>query len=340
MIIVFGAAGFIGTYLIDQLTKEGYRVVAADISESGALYYEKLGIPYYRVDITDKASLNRMPAKDIEAVVNLACVQPANVSEDKYDPVDYIKVNVIGTLNLLDFCVRNRVNKIIYTCSHRNTQGMWKEREGTAIKEAEGRSIKYTGDYAMFSISESAAADCVEHYSQAYGIQGIVFRLPPVYGYGPHTEIYKDGKPLITGFQIFINNASQGKPLEVWGDCNKGRDIIYVKDVVSAFVLALKKDNASGLYNISSGRQSTLQEEAEAIAREFWPQGSEPQLSYKPDKPNGIEAYYYDISRAKSDLGWEPEYSFAEMMADYRRELEAERFVYLVKKRKQMMDGE
>ncbi|MEN6461785.1 MAG: NAD(P)-dependent oxidoreductase [Syntrophomonas sp.] len=340
MIIVFGAAGFIGTYLIDQLIKEDYCVIAADISESGASYYEELGIPYYYVNITDKINFNKLPSEGIEAVINLACVQPANVSEHKYDPVDYIKVNVIGTLNILDFCLKNNVKKIIYTCSHRNTQGLWKVKEGTAIKEADGRAIKYTGDYAIFSISESAATDCVEHYNQAYGIQGIVFRLPPVYGYGPHTEIYKDGKPLTTGFQVFINNARQGKPLEVWGNYNAGRDIIYVKDVVSAFVLALKKNNISGLYNISSGRLSTLKEEAECIAREFWPQGSQPQLVYKPDKPNSIEPYFYDISGAKLDLGWEPEYSFSEMIADYKRELEAERFLYLVEKRKQMMDGE
>ncbi len=337
MIIVFGAAGFIGTYLIDQLIKDGYRVVAADISESGAAYYESIGIPYCIVDITDRGSLNKLPAEGIEAIVNLACVQPANVSQDKYDSVEYIRVNVIGTLNILDFCLQSSINKIIYTCSHRNTQGLWKEKEGTAITEWEGRSVKYTGDYAMFSISESAATDCVEHYSQAYGLRGIVFRLPPVYGYGPHTEIYKDGKPLTTGFQIFIDNARQGKALEVWGDCNKGRDIVYVKDVVSAFALAVKKENASGLYNISSGRLSTLKEEAECIAREFWPQGSEPQLIFRPDKANGIESYFYDISKAKKDLGWEPQYSFAEMIADYKREMEVKRFEYLVEKRRRMM---
>jgi UDP-glucose 4-epimerase len=260
------------------------------------------------------------------------------VSEDKYDPIDYIKVNVIGTLNILDFCIKNNINKMIYTCSHRNTQGLWGEKEGIAIKENDGRALKFTGDYAIFSISESAAADCVEHYSQAYGIQGIVFRLPPVYGYGPHTEIYKNGKPITTGFQVFINNAMQGKPLEIWGDYNRGRDIIYIKDVVSAFVLALKINNISGLYNISSGRLSTLKEEAECIAKEFWPQGSQPQFIYKPEKPNGIESYFYDISKAKYDLGWEPNYSFSEMIADYKKELEERKFSYLVEKRQHMMN--
>lgn len=338
MIIVFGAAGFIGTYLIDQLIKENYRVVAADISKSGGLYYEKMGIPYYFIDIIDKNSFDKLPKEGIEAVINLACVQPANVSEQEYDPVNYIKVNVIGTLNILDFCLKNKVNKTIYTCSHRNTQGLWKEKEGLAIQEVDGRSINYTGDYAMFSISESAAIDCAEHYIQAYDLPIVIFRLPPVYGYGPHTEIYKDGKPLTTGFQVFINNAMQGKALEIWGDFNKGRDIIYVKDVVSAFICALKATNISGLYNISSGKESTLKEEAECIAREFWPQGSQPQFIYKPDIPNNIEPYFYDISKAEHDLGWVPRYSFSDMIADYKKELETERFLVLVEKRKQMME--
>ncbi|MDD3167990.1 MAG: NAD(P)-dependent oxidoreductase [Eubacteriales bacterium] len=337
MIIVFGAAGFIGTYLIDQLIKENYSVIAADLSDFGASYYENIGIPYYHIDITDKTSLDKLPTESIEAVINLACIQPANVSASKYDPTDYFKVNVIGTLNLLGFCSKNSVRKYFYTSSHRNTQGFWKEKEGTAIKESDGRSIKYTGDYAVFSISESAAVDCILHYNQAFGLKGVIFRLPPVYGYGPHTEIYKDGKPLKTGFQIFIDNALQGKPLEVWGDSTRGRDIIYVKDVVSAFVLALKKGDITGLYNISSGKASTLKEEAESIAHEFWPQGSRPEFVFLPEKSNNIEAYFYDISKAKEDFGWAPEYSFAEMIADYRKEMDTGRFSYLVEKRKRMM---
>lgn len=339
MVVVFGAAGFIGTYLIDQLIKEHYSVIAVDISDFGAAYYESLGIPYYNVDITNRRGFEKLPAESVEAVINLACVQPANVSEEKYDPADFMRVNVIGTLNLLDFCVKNNVKKYFYTSSHRNTQGLWKEKEGTAIKESDGRSVKYTGDYAIYSISESAAADCIEHYNQAFGMQGIIFRLPPVYGYGPHTEIYKDGKPLKTGFQIFIDNAVQGKPLEVWGDSKKGRDIIYVKDVVSAFILALKKNLVSGLYNISSGRMTTLKEEAECIAQEFWPQGSTPEFTYFPEKSNNIESYYYDISKAEQDLGWKPQYTFAKMISDYRKELKAERFKYLVEKRKTLMSG-
>lgn len=133
MIIVFGAAGFIGTYLIDQLVRDGYKVVAVDKSDFGVSYYKEQKVSYYQIDITDRCNFDQLPCENVEAVINLACVQPANVSEKKYDPADYIKVNVLGTLNTLDFCRKTRVSKMIYTCSHRNTQGLLEQKEGTPI---------------------------------------------------------------------------------------------------------------------------------------------------------------------------------------------------------------
>jgi UDP-glucose 4-epimerase len=161
--------------------------------------------------------------------------------------------------------------------------------------------------------------------------------LPPVYGYGPHTQIFKNGKPLKTGFQIFIENATAEKPLEVWGDCNKGRDIVYVKDVVSAIVLSLKREDVTGLYNIASGRSLSLKEEAQKIAKIFCPESSKPKIIYRPEKPNSIEPFLYDISKAKRDLGWSPQYDFEEMLLDYKTEMESGRFNYLLEKRRQMM---
>lgn len=257
------------------------------------------------------------------------------MSEEAYDPMDYIKVNVMGTLNILEYCRTVGVHKIIYANSHRNTQGLWEQ--GKPIREDDGRAIKYTGEYAMFSISESAAQDCVEHYRQQYGMQGIIFRLPPVYGYGPHTEIFWQGKPIKTGFQIFIENSMAGKTIEVWGDCNKGRDIVYVKDVVSAIVLSLKREDVTGLYNIASGRPISLKEEVQKIAKIFSPESSKPKIIYRPEKPNSIEPFLYDISKAKRDLGWSPQYDFEEMLLDYKKEMESGRFDYLLQRRRQMM---
>jgi len=185
----------------------------------------------------------------------------------------------------------------------------------------------------MYVISKAAAADCIEHYSQEHGIQAIVLRLPPVYGYGPHLEIYKDGRPLKTGFEIFIENAAAGKPIEIWGDAKKGRDIVYVKDVASAITLALESPDATGLYNIASGRPLSLEEEVKGIIRVFSPNGCRSQIIYRPDKPNSLKPFLYDIAKAKRDLKWSPLYSYEEMLRDYKREMESGKFKFLLAKK-------
>jgi len=333
-ILVVGAAGFIGTYLIDELLNKHFDVLAVDISEIGKDYYKKQRIPFETIDITHKHDIGKLPKKGIDAVINLACVQPANVSKEKYNPVDYINVNVVGALNLLEYCRSSKISKMIIATSHRNTKGLW--QQGKKIKEGEGRSIDFSGEYAMFSISESAAEDCVEHYNCEYGLQGIVFRLSPVYGYGPHTVIYKNGKETTTGFQAFIDQVTSGRPIEIWGDPDVGRDIIYVKDVVNAFILALNNTKAKGLYNICSGRTLSLKQQAEETIKVFGKNKRPYEIIFLPDKKNSIDPFLYDNRKAEKELGWFPQYSFYDLLRDYKKEMESGRFQYLIEKRQQM----
>jgi len=74
-----------------------------------------------------------------------------------------------------------------------------------------------------------------EHYRVQYGLNCIIFRLPPVYGYGPHTEIFKDGKPLKTGFQIFIDNAKACKTLEFGEIALKAETLFILKMLLSLY---------------------------------------------------------------------------------------------------------
>lgn len=334
-ILVFGASGFIATYLIDELLSQGCKVTATDISDIGRAYYENKDVRYVNVDITNKNDFGALDKSKYDAVIHLAACQPANVGQEKYDPRDYINVNVIGTLNILDFCKENQVGKIIYASSHRNTQDLWSANK--AIREEDGRGIKYDGEYTMFSISESAAQDCVMHYQAQYGLTGIVFRLPPVYGYGPHTEIFKDGKPIKTGFQIFIEKAMACQPLEIWGNADVGRDIIYIKDVVSAFIKAIDNPTASGVFNITSGKYLTLRAQAQAITSLFWGENTEPVIIERPEIQNGMDSFLYDISKAKRELDWSPKFTFEAMLIDYKAEMESKRYEYLLEKRKTML---
>jgi len=332
-ILVFGAAGFIGTYLVDELVKKGFLVTASDIHPLGKKHYAQKKIPFVHVDITCEADFKKLGKKKFDVVIHLAAWQPANISQKNDHPQRYIDVNLSGTLNILEFCRKTKAGKLIYASSHRNTQGMWDSYK--VIREKDGIGIKYTGEYAMFSISETAAQDCVAYYQAEHDVRSIIFRLPPVYGFGPHTEIFKQGKPIKTGFQVFIDRAMASKPLEVWGNANRGRDIVYIKDVVSAFILAIGSKKATGLYNISSGTRLTLKKQAQTIAKIFWGNGK-PKIIMKPKKPNHIDSFQYDISKAKKDFGWKPKFDFEAMLLDYIKENDSNRYGFLLEKRKKM----
>lgn len=336
MIVVFGATGFIGFYLVKQLSENGFNVLAVDRGGAEeAKYFKNKGIPFVQMDITKRDEFNKLPTERIDAVVNLACLQPANTRIENYDPREYIHVNVLGVINILEFCLKNKINKIVHTISHRNVQRLWEF--GAVIDEDSVRAIKYSGKFSMYSISESAAEDIIKHYIQEYGIKGIVLRLPPVYGFGHHEYMYVDGKIRKTGLGVFIEKAISGEPIEVWGENEKGRDIIYVKDVVSAIVKALESDTAVGLYNIASGKKLSLKEEVETIVKVFSSASNPSKIIRVKEKANSIEPFVYDISKAKKELGWSPKYSFEEMMVDYKKEMESGKLEFLLDRKARML---
>ncbi|MES2131532.1 MAG: NAD(P)-dependent oxidoreductase [Bacteroidota bacterium] len=337
MIIVTGATGFVGFYLVNQLNAEGFKVLAVDNSgEEEAEYFKKNGIDFINVDITKEEEFDKLPTSDIEAFINLACVQPANMPEEHYDPAKYVSVNVLGVTNIFKFCQKNNIKKVLHTISHRNVQGLWEK--GEVINEESPRAIKFTGKYSMFSISESAAADIIEYFNQDYGMNGIVFRLPSVYGYGHHESFFKDGKVVKTGLGVFIDNAINGEVFEIWGDKDNGRDVVYVKDVVSAIILAIKSKQAKGMYNIASGKKLSLQQQVDGVINVFSSKENPSKIIYKPEKPNSIDPCVYDISKAKKELNWEPMYSFEDILIDYKKEMDSGKWGFLLERKKRMVN--
>jgi UDP-glucose 4-epimerase len=334
MLLVTGAAGFIGAYLLDRLAQTGCRdVIPLDKSWTGRVFSEGLGFQYRGYDITCEKDLAELDRAD--TVVHLACLQPATFSSERNSPVDYVLANTLGTINLLEYCRRVGARKFIYTVSHREMENWWSAT--TLITEDMPKSFKHTGEYAPYVLSQVAATEYIDYYCKEYGIQGIILRLPPVYGYGPHTEIFKNGKNIKTGFRTFMDNARDKRPIEVWGNPANGRDIVYVKDVVTAILLAIDKD-VTGLYNITSGKLLTVQEEVDMIIKVFSPDGTG-EVRYCPEKPNSIEPFVYDNSRAKRVLDWFPQYSFEDMLRDLQREEAGGKFKFLLEKRSLMQSG-
>lgn len=334
MVVVIGATGFIGMYTVEALLQSGKQVIAAGRNGAVGAQLEKMGATFVPLDITDEKDFEKLPAEGVEAVILLAGLLPANTTADLKDTenaADYFKVNVLGSINVLEYCRRNNIKKVVGNCSYGDVAGAW--RKGYAITEDEPRDFHFTGDHAVYVISRNACNDVMEYYNQQHGMQCAWFRFPPVYGVGPHGTIYVNGKAYKSGIATFIDNAKEGKNIELWGDPYIERDIIYVKDVAKAYCMAIESDKTYGLYNMTSGTALTLEDQAKAVIAVFGKdKGS--QLVYRPDKPNNTPSFLFSMEKAKRDFGFVPRYTnYLDMMQDYKKELESGRWDILVRTR-------
>jgi len=329
MIIVIGGTGFIGTYLVDELINLKKDVFVTGRNEKVISYYSAKNINSCNLDLSDKNSFKQLPTENVEAVILLGALLPANVQD--YNPQEYLDINITGTLNVLEFCRENNINQLISTTSYSDVRKLWIKDQ--PISADAPREAMFKGDHAVYSISKNAATDLILHYSEEYNFSGSVFRLPPVYGYGPHSAIYVDGKYYKSGFQVFLEKAIAGEDISIFGDASASRDVVYVKDVVQAFIKALNKKKISGIYNITSGTSNTLKSQVEDIVEVFNTTKKSTILN-DSTTPNSSASYIFDISKGKNDFGYEPEYvPFKKLLLDYKKEMESGKFDFLVNSR-------
>ena len=328
MYIIFGASSFIGVYTVDEFLEQGEKVIVTGRNNKFKEHYDEIGVQYINLDLANKEDFEQLPKEGVEGVILLAGLLPANVQvnmDEDENADDYFRINTIGTINVLEYCRKNGINRVISNCSYADVRRAWGKK---TITEDEPRDFIFTGDHAVYVFSKNAANDTMEYYNQQHGMKNAWFRFPPVYGVGPHDSLYINGTLKKSGLKIFIDNASEGKDICIYGDPNLSRDVVYVKDVAHAYYLAMKSDKTSGLYNMASGRGVTLQEQAEVIA-ELWASSPEKKskITYKPEIVNNTPSYLFSMEKAKRDFGFVPAYSdFKVMMTDYKKDLDANKY--------------
>lgn len=325
MIIIIGASSFIGVHTVTEFLKNNSSVLVTGRNNKFKNYYDTLGVKYVNLDITNKNDFEKLPSEGVEGVILLAGLLPANapVNLDVDENAgDYFKINVLGTINVLEYCRKHTIKRVISTSSYADVYNSWSGER--AVTEDEPRGFIYKGDHAVYVISKNAANDVLEYYNQQHGMKNAVFRFPPVYGVGPHGSLFINGKYLKSGLQIFIEKARKAEDITVFGNKDLSRDVAYVKDVAHAFYLAITNPNTYGLYNMTSGKGVTLQEQAEIIADVFAPRdGRKSKILYNPDIKNNTPSYLFSMEKAKKDFNYVPAYSdFRKMMEDFKKDMD------------------
>lgn len=325
VVVVIGATGTLGTYLVDELLSEGYSVVAVGRRNVQKCYYAKKNVTCARVDISKSDDFQNLPQAGVATVVHIAGSMPSRMVG--YKAQTYIDVNISGTLNVLEYARTAGVARYIFTQSHSDVAGHW--NTGKLINPNAPRLINFKGDHAIYIISKNTAVDLIEHYHQQYGLQTIVFRLPTIYNYRPISNMYVNGRKSVIAYRYLIKKAMAGEPLEIWGDPQREKDIVYVKDFNQMVIKAMNSAKAQGIYNVGSGIATTLEDQIKGIAQVFSPMDNPSEIVYCPDKPSQA-SYLYDISNAVSDFGYRPAFRYIEMLEDMKKEMMGHRFDHLV----------
>lgn len=328
-ILIFGATGNVGAYFTDycheQLKGTMYEVIAVGRRKTD--FFEKNGIRYFSVDICQEEDFEKLPKDDIYAVVNLAGLLPAYVKQ--YDIFAYVDTNIKGALRILEYARQCGADRILYTQTWSEQGGYWGKKQ--VLSPDLPRRLIYTGDHAFYAICKTMICETMEHYKQEYGIKNIVFRLPNVYLYHPEMYYYVDCEKRPIGYRHMIEKASRGEDMELWGNPEAFKDILYVKDLCQMMFRALFADIDGGTYNAGTGVKTTLREQIEGIMQVFGPEDRKLSLVEKPDAP-GFVSFVMDIEKAKQELGYEPQYSYRDYLEDYKKERALNRFGELWRK--------
>jgi UDP-glucose 4-epimerase len=290
-ILVTGGAGFIGSNVADRFVALGHDVAVFDNLSSGFREFVHPKAKLYVGDLADATAVESAVADFRPDVVDHHAAQ-IDVRKSVDDPVFDARVNILGTLGLLQSCLAHGVKKFVYASTGGALYG-----EGRQLPAPEEHPVNPESPYG-------ASKHTVEHYLYIWrllhGLDYTVLRYPNVYGprQNPHGEAGVNA--------IFIGLMLAGQPPKIFGDGSAVRDYLFVDDVVEANVLALSGGSGE-MVNIGTGVGTSVND----IVRELKSiTGFAGEPIHLPARPGEVQRIYLDASRAKRVLGWTPKVTF------------------------------
>jgi CDP-paratose 2-epimerase len=321
--LITGGAGFIGCNTADYLLRQQHEVIILDnLSRRGseknlAWLRETHGdIPFLQIDVRNYEALREALAahSGIDVVLHLAA--QVAVTTSVTNPREDFEINAMGTFNVLEAVRTLGLDPVFLFVS---TNKVYGGMEHVAIASNEmryfyrdmpqGTSEAMPLDFhSPYGCSKGSADQYVRDYHRIYGLRTVVFRNSCIYG---QRQFGVEDQGWVAWFCIA---AVLGKPITVYGDGKQIRDILYIDDLVRAFLLAVEhSDTTQGqVYNIGGGPDNTM-----AIWTEFAPllsklAGRPIEAPFGDWRPGDQRVYVSDISRAQREFGWSPTISVEE----------------------------
>ncbi|MGH9154071.1 MAG: NAD-dependent epimerase/dehydratase family protein [Acidimicrobiales bacterium] len=312
-VLVTGALGAIGSAVLHRLVADGHAAVAYDQRIDLELVDDIAGdVEVEQGDVRDWARLAQvLRGHDVEVVIHMAALLP---DQCQREPKLGMEVNVGGTVAVCELARILGIRRVVF-CS---SKGVYRR---IADEHGHPDYVPVDEDYpigpdGVYDVTKYSAEQLGINYASSHGVDFVALRFAATYGPG---RMARHGALAIRS--AIVENAVFGRPTKLARGGDQLDDFVYTKDVAQALV---KATSASGLehrvFNIGTGQASSLSAAAEVIRRHV--PGAEIEIG--PGTDYGASGRYciFDISRARRELGYEPEFDHAAGIADYLEVLE------------------
>jgi UDP-glucose 4-epimerase len=290
-ILVIGGAGFIGSHVVDELTKEDVKEIiiydnfcrgtmenlTGALKDPRVRIYE-IGGDICQTDILDSAM------NGVDYVIHLAALWLLQCYEYPRAAFD---VNIRGTFNVLEACVNHKIKKLIYSSSA--------SVYGDAVEIPMTEKHPYNNK-TFYGATKIAGEQMCRAFHHRYGLNYVALRYMNVYG--PRQD-YKGA--YVAVIMKILDRLDQELPPVVYGDGSQSYDFVFVSDVARANICALRSRATDKSYNIGMGTQTTIQELCELILKIS---GKDRQILYEPAGQTFVTNRVGSTEEAKKDLGF------------------------------------
>jgi UDP-glucuronate 4-epimerase len=295
--LVTGGAGFIGSHVCERLLHDGHAVWAFDdlndfydprLKRQNLRDIQSLAKPFEFVhgDLTDRSALDELfGSVKFDQVIHLAA--RAGVRPSLAEPALYQRVNVEGTVNLLEAARKNGVKKIIIASSS--------SVYGVNSKVPFSESDPIFSAISPYAASKLAGESLGHVYHHVYGLDVAMLRLFTVYGPRQRPDL---------AIRKFATLIQAGQPIPVFGDGSMARDYTYITDTLEGIIACTRREFGFRIFNLGESQTVTLGRLIELLEAAL---GRRAVIDRRPLQPGDVPITFADITRARAELGYHPQ---------------------------------
>jgi UDP-glucose 4-epimerase len=292
--IVTGGAGFIGSHVVDLLVDRGFDVVVIDDLSTGRAdnlvhHRRNSRVQLHQIDVAALAPSSPVFA-GVDYVFHLAGRGDIVPSIER--PLDYMRVNVTGTLAVLEAARWAGARKVVYAAS----SSCYGSRPPVPTDE----SAPIVAEYP-YALSKYLGECAVLHWGRVYGLPVTSIRIFNAFGPRARTRGAYGAV-----FGVFLAQKLKGQPFTIVGDGSQRRDFVYATDVATAFLLAAESADSEEVFNVGAGNPQSVNRLVELLGGE---------TVHVPKRPGEPDCTWADIRKIRTRLGWTPRVSFEEGVA-------------------------